>query len=85
MTPSDTVGGTASGTNGSSARYCLPNCRKLRVVQLAIDSELSRDTILKIEKQRPVTEPTANAVFNALNRWHKNVLDREKEIVPVGG
>lgn len=70
------------------AEFLLPNCRALRVefgksiTSLAKAADVSRDTIArKIERGAPVTEPIANAVFNALNAFAGNSLDRKKQIV----
>lgn len=68
----------------------LLNCKTLRVGagktinDLVKASDVGRDTIRKIEKHHPVTEPIVHAVFNALNEWHKNALHRNKEIAMAG-
>lgn len=73
-----------------TAHFLLPNCRTLRVgagktiTDLAKASDVSRDTIAKIEKHHPVTEPIVHAIFNALNEWHNNTLYRSKEIARDG-
>ena len=77
-----------SASNRATARYFVPNCQALRVrkgkniADLARSADVSRDTISKkIEKRQPVTEAVAHAVFNALNDWYGDSLDRAVEIV----
>jgi hypothetical protein len=80
-----TTGKSRNELNGT-AQFLLPNCKMLRVGagkrvnDLVRASEVSRDTIRKIGKNQPVTEPVIHAVFNALNEWHRSRLDRGKEI-----
>jgi DNA-binding XRE family transcriptional regulator len=72
--------------HNGTAQFLLPNCKTLRISagkkinDLVKASDVSRDTIRKIEKHHPVTEPIVHAVFNALNEWHKNRLDENREI-----
>lgn len=78
-----------SSRNGT-AHFLLLNCKMLRVgagktiSDLAKASNISRDTIRKIEKHLPVTEPIIYGVFNTLNNWHKNNLDNNVEITKKG-
>lgn len=80
------MAGAKKSRASNGANCCLPNCATLRVragkniADLAQQSNISRDSIRKIESGRRVTPPVANAIFNVLNDWHKGNLVRAKEI-----
>ena len=75
------------GTGANAARFFLPNCETLRIGakhsmnKLAALADIDRSRITMIEKNHPVSQITAQKVFDALNELHGGRLEREKEIV----
>ena len=47
-----------------------------RVKDLAAQSGLDRGTVSKVEKGLPVSDASAWAIFNVLNSWHEQTLDK---------
>lgn len=50
---------------------------------LAKEAEVDRASVKKIESKHAVTELMASKVFNALNQWHSQTLERAKEITVI--
>ena len=70
----------------NAAIWLVPRCKTLRVSagmpiqKLASEAGVDRATVTKIEKNRGVSEPLANRVFNALNKRHRDTLKASAEI-----